>query len=178
MTAGNEYSIGQRQGSLWVVVLLTDGSANGGPVDAGQALACPSSTWNPQNGPLCRDSNSNTRHCGPYDAPRCILNGNGLPIPDNSGAYVAGFMDSIHYDADDYARDMADYVGIDQGALVFTIGLGKQVGLPTTDPAGERLLQYAAEKAGSGLYFFAPDATQLADIFKKIGDNIAIRLAR
>ena len=87
-------------------------------------------------------------------------------------------MDSSHYDADDYARDMADFVGIDQGALIFTIGLGKQVGLPLNDPAGERLLQYAAEKAGSGLYFFAPNSTQLADIFKKIGDNIAIRLAR
>ena len=83
MLAGNEYGNSPRQGSLWVTVLLTDGSANGGPVDAdtGQALACPNSTWNPQNGPLCRDSSSDSRHCGPYDAPRCILNGNGLPIP-------------------------------------------------------------------------------------------------
>ena len=179
-TAGNEFSIGQRQGSLWVVVLLTDGSANGGPFDeaTSQAVACPNSTWNPQNGPLCRDSSSNTRHCGPFDMARCILNGNGLPIPDNPGGFIAGVQDLNHYDADDYARDMADYVGIDQNALIFTIGLGKQVGLPVGDPAGERLLQYAAEKAGNGLYFSAANTAQLADIFKKIGDNIAIRLTR
>ena len=31
------------------------------------------------------------------------------------------------YDADDYARTMADFVAVDQKALIFTIGLGPQV---------------------------------------------------
>ena len=72
---------------------------------------------------------------------------------------------------------MADYVGIDQGALVFTIGLGKQVGLPLGDPAGNACCNIPPKKPATACTF-SPDATQLADIFKKIGDNIAIRLAR
>jgi hypothetical protein len=100
-------------------------------------------------------------------------------FPDNpTGIYHAGVWNPSDFDADDYARDMADFVGMDQAALIFSIGLGRQVKLPTLDPAGEKLLMYAAEKVGNGLYFYAPDTDDLAAIFKKIGDNIAIRLAR
>ena len=46
-------------------------------------------------------------------------------------------------------------------------------------PAAESYaIKDAAEKIGNGLYFFAPGTSQLEDIFKKIGDNIATRLAR
>jgi hypothetical protein len=182
LVAGDEYSnsSGGRQQALRVTVLLTDGSANAGTASDGSAI-CPESTWNPQHNPLCRDSSSDTRHCAVADTRgRCILNGNGLPVfPDNpTGIYRAGVWDPTNFDADDYARDMADFVGMDQSALIFSIGLGRQVKLPTSDPAGEKLLTYAAEKVGNGLYFYAPDTNQLAEIFKKIGDNIAIRLAR
>jgi hypothetical protein len=181
LVAGDEYSqdSGGRLGSLWVTVLLTDGSANAGTAEDGSSI-CPRSTWNPQTNPLCRDFASSTRHCALADSRgRCILNGNGLPVfPDNPlGVYQAGVWNPTDYDADDYARDMADFVGLDQGALIFSIGLGRQVKLPASDPAGERLLEYASEKVGNGLYFYAPSPTDLADIFKKIGDNIAIRLA-
>lgn len=182
LVAGDEYSnaAGGRQQSLRVTVLLTDGSANAGTAGDGSAI-CPESTWNPQTNPLCRDSLSDTRHCAVADTRgRCILNGNGLPVfPDNpTGIYHAGVWNPSDYDADDYARDMADFVGMDQAALIFSIGLGRQVNLPISDPAGAKLLMYAAEKVGNGLYFYAPNTDDLAAIFKKIGDNIAIRLAR
>ena len=181
--AGDEYGGDPpqgRQGALWVVILLTDGSANAGTAQNGDPI-CPHNTWNPQLNPLCRDSASSTRHCAIADTrDRCILLGNGLPVkPDNPlGIYQAGVWDTYNYDADDYARDMADFVGIEQNALLFTIGLGTQVNKPAADPAGARLLQYTAESVGNGLYFYAPDETQLGDIFKKIGDKIAIRLAQ
>jgi hypothetical protein len=184
LTAGDEFSVSQRQGSLWVVVLLTDGSANSGPVVNNISTVCPSSEWDISK-PLCRDASSATRHCLPgANQARCIAEGNGLPVlPDNpSGIHVNGLVgipgQSGTYDADDYARDMADFVGTDNGALIFTIGLGGLVNSPPADPAGARFLQYAAESVGNGLYFDAPGSDQLNDIFKKIGDNIATRLAR
>jgi len=184
LTAGDEFSVAQRQGSLWVVVLLTDGSANSGPVINNVSTVCPSTEWDISK-PLCRDASSDTRHCLPgVDYARCILEGNGLPVlPDNpTGIRKPGLVGSPgqngNYDSDDYARDQADYVGIDNGALIFTIGLGSLVNSPSTDPAGARFLQYAAESVGNGLYFYAPGPDQLTDIFKKIGDNIATRLAR
>jgi len=172
-------------------VLLTDGSANAGTGADGSSI-CPRSTWNPQVTPLCRDSSSSTRHCAISDTHlRCIQNGNGAPYtfdPNDPfdpnlvpGGYpfVYGSWDLTNYDADDYARDMADFVGIDQNALLFAIGLGNQVNSPSSDPAGERLLRYASKDGiGNGLYFFAPSTIQLTNIFKKIGDNIAVRLAR
>jgi hypothetical protein len=188
LVAGDEFSVSPRQGSLWVVVLLTDGSANSGPVANGVSVTCPESEWTSSSTTtFCRDSSSNTRHClQDANYGRCIAEGNGLPaIPDNpTGVRVPGVLgiansgSSGNYDADDYARDMADFVGTDNGALIFTIGLGSQVKSPAADPAGERFLEYAAESVGNGLYYFAPDSTKLNDIFKKIGDNIATRLAR
>jgi hypothetical protein len=72
---------------------------------------------------------------------------------------------------------MADFAGIDQQALVFTIGLGDQVvNAPAGDPdAGEKLLEYTAA-AGQGLYYPAPSGDDLRDIFAQIADKIAVRL--
>lgn len=144
MVAGNEFARPPiREEALWVVILLTDGAANGG--------ACPSSTWTQQ--PFCRDLSATTRH-------------------------VIGDPD---YDADDYAHDMADFVGRDQNALVFSIGLGPQVQSASFgDPdAGEQLLEYTvAEGVGNGAYFFAPSGAQLRDIFQRIANNIATRLSK
>ena len=64
----------------------------------------------------------------------------GIPNPGVTG----------NYDSDDYARDMADFVGIDNGALIFTIGLGDQVNTPVGDPASadsSSMLQKALEMA-------------------------------
>ncbi|MFH2103185.1 MAG: VWA domain-containing protein [Chloroflexota bacterium] len=157
LLAGNEFALGPiREESLWVVILLGDGAANGGQ--------CPSSAWGTQ--PFCRDASSATRHCAdPVNRSRCEAAG-GVWDPDN-------------YDADDYARDMADFVAYDQQALIFTIGLGNLVTNSTFgDPdSGQQLLQYAAD-SGGGLYYFAPSVAQLRDIFQAIAENIAIRLSQ
>ncbi len=108
-----------RQDALWVTLVLVDGAANRAPISPGL-------TWSdPQYGvcplaerttPLkCRDADVNTRH-----------------KPDDVGA---GFG---LYDADDYARDYGDQLGLDpekyagplpgskpDGVLIYTIALGK-----------------------------------------------------
>ena len=94
------------------------------------------------------------------------------------------------YDADDYARDMADFVAVGQQALIYTIGFGDL--LHHVDPinpasSGEQLLNFAADigddgivNTGAGLrnpdYFYAHDATALAEIFQTISNRIATRL--
>jgi hypothetical protein len=63
---------------------------------------------------------------------------------------------------------------------MYTIGLGPQVTSgPGAEPrAGEKLLQYGASSAvGQGDYQFAPNSTQLREIFRKIAENIATRLS-
>jgi Flp pilus assembly protein TadG len=153
-----------RENSLWVVILLAGGPANTGLVDdpqfGGQEFPdriCPESTW---VSPFCRDASASSRH------------------PSVSTVY----------DADDYARDIADFVTDPingQGAVIFSIGLGNLVQhAPSGDPdAGEQLLQYAAAEAGSGLanhglYYYAPTADQLREIFRAIAENIGTRLSR
>jgi len=91
------------------------------------------------------------------------------------------------YDPDDYARDMVDFVTDPvhgQGALLFTVGLGDKVAersayeIANDLPApGTALLQYGAEKGG-GVYYPAPNASQLNDIFLQIANKIAPRLTR
>jgi len=122
--------------ALWVVILLTDGMANA--TDSKEHDVIPSSHpfgFCPENldSPLCVDQDVTTRH----------HSGNGL------------------YDAEDYARDMADFVACPpknppaacngthgQGAIIFTIGLGNEV-LKTENeihnkPYGASLLRYIA----------------------------------
>jgi len=178
--AGNEFGNKDtfRQEALWVVILLTDGSANA------PQKACPNNTW---TSPFCRDLSPTTRHCFQADAQACL---------DAGGVYWPE-----RYDADDYARDMADFVADDQNALIFTIGLGDLVrtseprlkldasGKPTdikcdsTDPvdvcwgAGEQLMRYIAE-VGRGKYYFAPSGAQLRDVFLDIAQYLATRLTQ
>jgi len=172
LDAGNEFvyykyhpSEGEyREDALWVVVLLTDGAANASTDISGtlQFGFCPPPTHGTP--PYCRDASAATRHCADPDTrTRCEAKG--------------GVWDPNNYDADDFARDMADFVGLDQKALTFTIGLGKLVvNAPQGDPdAGEKLLQYAAD-VGEGIYYFAPSGAQLRDIFAAIANNIATRL--
>jgi hypothetical protein len=152
-----------REDSLWVVILLAGGPTNTG--GSGQEFPdriCPPSTWGPPTGnlPWCRDASASSRH----------------------------LSDNENYDADDYARDMADYVADPvngQGAAIFSICLGNMCrNAPSGDAdAGEQLLQYAAteadgEGANHGLYYWAPTAADLREIFRTIADDIATILRR
>jgi Flp pilus assembly protein TadG len=107
----------------------------------------------------------------------------GLNCRDTIAADRHMFGNSL-YDADDYARDMADFVGQSgQNALLFTIGLGPLVTeVKASDgdglPDAEGFLQYAVEDGvGNGLYYAAPTGAELRDIFQAIADNIATRLS-
>jgi hypothetical protein len=177
--AGNAFQVDQKPSSLWVVVLLTDGAANAGTLTTGETT-CPSSTWGPYrtvngvyaNNVVCRDLDPNSRHCIPGPSLlTCMSNGNGNTLP-----HVGGQALELEYDADDSARDWADYLGKNLGAVIYSIGIGPLV--HSNNYAGERFLQYAAEFAGNGQYYNAPDASQLGEIFKKIGDKIATRLSQ
>jgi hypothetical protein len=165
--AGNEFaghppSVPMREEALWVVILLTDGAANAGY--SGSTPICPHYTWD--RNPYCRDTDATAAGRHPD-----TIGGNPNPL----------------YDADDFARDMADFVAqpdpVGQNAVLFSIGLGSLV----TDtkygdpPAGESLLKYAAEGANpnnKGEYYFAPTGSQLRAIFVAIANKIATRLTR
>lgn len=154
-----------RDEALWVTILLSDGAANASITDPNDATNlnayCPPSTWPqliPWEKPACRDEDAATRHSL---IPGAKFN------PNNT-------YDDTNYDADDFARDMADLVGCPgddpaagswcwdtldypndkggQNALIFTIGLGDQViNTAYGDPdAGERLLRYAANVGYDG----------------------------
>jgi hypothetical protein len=161
LRAGNMFGTDTREDSLWVVILLTDGMANTTDRSAEDDIYdittypvghCPSD-WNGSgyDWPLCQDENVFTRH-------------------DDD--------DVANYDADDYARDMADFVGCypanqaaacgdqqGQGAVIFTIGLGDGV----TDyndgttyevnglPYGVSLLRYIADVGDDGDSESVPD---------------------
>lgn len=159
--AGKEFAnpATYRKDSLWVVILLTDGAANA------PSSTCPNNTW---TNPFCRDLSATSRHCFQQDATACLAAG-GVYWPER-------------YDSDDYARDMADFVSQDQGALIFTIGLGPLVqnSIPLNDSgegAGEQLLKYAAD-TGGGKYYYSPGGNQLRAIFLDIAQNLATRLTQ
>jgi Flp pilus assembly protein TadG len=154
LRAGNMFAIDTRQEALWIVVLLTDGMANATDNEADDQLDdfstypigfCPDAQDLPfPVFPLCQDEDVSTRHA--------------------SG--------DITYDADDYARDMADFVGClptnpaascggetGQGAITFSIGLGNGVldnGCSwgtceaRNQPYGASLLRYIAARGYDG----------------------------
>lgn len=163
----------QRDESLWVIVLLAGGPANAtNSADGFPYGFCPDETWNTVGVPWCRDS----------DIPTITRHSAGPPADPE-------------YDADDYARDQADYIAdpVDgNGITIFTIGLGEFVkntgaGLPDS---GERLLMYIAQNAGDcttclpsrranhGTYSYAPDPDGLVAIFEAIAQNIFTRIAQ
>jgi hypothetical protein len=188
--AGNEFGRKPiRQESVWVVVLLTDGAANASEEDASISPPtlnkfCPESTW--IINPYCRDSDVVSRHT--VLTPTIWNNppvSSGIPTPTsphtepyNPNSTWNAFVDPVthlptndpydDYDADDFARDMADFVAcaptygeaaiwcrdslnyIDdkggQGAVIYAIGLGNLViNNPSGDrDAGDALLKYVA----------------------------------
>ena len=136
--------------AVWVALVLSDGVVNAAadviPPTAPGDWWCPNATWAPPTGsgpPYCQDGDPSTRH------------------PDT---------DLTNYDADDYARDWADFLGCPspanatclpttgvlggQGVVIFTIGLGADVtdytqGAPNEDQ-GEKLLRYIAAVGDDG----------------------------
>jgi Flp pilus assembly protein TadG len=198
--AGNQLATDTRQDVLWVVILLTDGVPNAGYSDnvtvtvhnwkTGADLPsplpqtfCPSSTWVQHSPtlPVCVIGDATSINNDWYRSTR--------PIPTDPS-----------YDALTYAMDQADFVGLPyaphatpptygQNALLYTIGLGSELtnypitGFtdPVTSGSGEGLgtifLNYAAN-VGRGLYFPAPNASDLTSIFRSIGSDIATRLAK
>ncbi len=196
MAAGDEFTANIRKDALWVVILLTDGAANSS-TDASGNLPfgfCPDGTKNKTEQPICRDRELEimdhgvgtgvwiqTRHCIDPDPAlhiTLVMNQMCLGETDPTWDFAGTPDDGSHYDADDSARDMADWLSINN-VLTFTIGLGHLVNEQSFgDPAdGEELLKYVAG-VGKGEYFFAPDSSELRQIFAKIADNIATRLTR
>ena len=126
-----------REEALWVVILLTDGAANASNADGAHPYGyCPQNDW---RSPFCRDRLSATRYYS--------------------------MTDPLLYNADDYARDNADFVGCyspnpaagcvmpGQSAVIFTIGLGPQVvnTYAANDVAhGVSLLRYVAAVGDDG----------------------------
>jgi hypothetical protein len=192
--AGNELATDTRQDVLWVVILLTDGVPNAGySDDPTPTYFCPSSTWGNQAEilPVC-DNGNVAADWYPYDAAHPSTTR--PPVPTTAQPDAA-------YDALAYAFDQADFVGLPydsanpthsgQNALIYTIGLGSELSASNypvgsfTDPVtgvsnenlGKVFLNYAAQ-VGHGLYYEAPDSSQLNTIFRSIGSDIATRLAK
>ncbi len=188
-----------RLDSFWVVVGLFGGPANATdpdpePVDYPNGF-CPMNTWLLAygQGPWCRDKYPSTRH-----------------EPDDTTSYtnpMNGVTQTISiYDADDYARDMADALAnllSGNGVTIYTIGLGTPIKNPPRDsngtiisgepPPAEDLLEYIAECAGEGVYdcssltefeirhgqyFYAADSAALSKIFDNIAKNIATKISQ
>jgi hypothetical protein len=166
LRAGGEFTRTglRRDEALWIIILLAGGPANATNSATGFDHGyCPDTTWDLVTNPWCRDASAATRH------------GDG----------------DTDYDADDYARDQADFIADPddgQGITVFTIGLGRLVQNASIGDAdaGEQLLEYVAEVAGDetgspanhGFYSYAPTTAELDDIFAEIAANIFTRITQ
>jgi len=208
---GELVSHGSTDAAIWVIVLLSDGAANATDQaeDGHGWWTCPSPFGsggpdyrNRSLGPFCRDPESDgvaTRHCPSQE----VCDRGDLWYTNPGHTYQ-----EWHYDADDYARDIADLASSQQVAI-YTIGFGpKVIGASSGRPdAGERLLRYIADvgddgdletaPCGSdyywddvvvdpvpdlgeqcGNYYYAPDADALEDVFEDIASRIFSRITQ
>jgi Flp pilus assembly protein TadG len=161
MLAGEQFNDTKRPNALWVVVLLTDGAANatfGVPEDINQV---PGFVIKPVQDPGVFVPNFEYGFCPPntWYGPGQTGYGNRVYCQDGD-VTTYHFKGSGAYDADDFARDMARYVGCfaddpasdcygwtGQGAVIFTIGLGDAVTDVLDDngkPYGAELLRFVA----------------------------------
>ncbi|CAG1012128.1 hypothetical protein ANAEL_04349 [Anaerolineales bacterium] len=211
--AGYQYA-DARQDSFWVVIALFGGPANASNPTGQPDGLCPPSTWGlPGGAGYCRDEDDmssigwtppgtwsptaataaqNFDWSG-YDPNNATRHHFTIDTSTDPDSYVF----PADYDADDYARDGADYVTAPspkgQGATLFSICMGKYCkAYPNrNDPAsGELLGRYMAYHAGDdptaippvtanhGLYFFAQDASVVDDVFGEIAKNILTRLSK
>jgi hypothetical protein len=191
--SGSGEASNQRPEALWVVVLLAGGPANATDATEDYPFGyCPPNTWLDGHGqdPWCRDPYPSTRHSA--DDPLVMYTN---PHPDYD---QEPFLISL-YDAEDYARDMADNLAAmksNGGVTIYTIGLGQQIRapargngfqiIPNEPPPAEFLLEYIAEEAGNtlnpninhGNYFYAPTSQTLRNIFDIIARNIATKISQ
>jgi hypothetical protein len=151
-----------RDESLWVVIMLTDGTANIG-------YGSPTLEYCPDANvlTLCQD----TRADGTLD------------VDSRHDALTQPTL----YDPDDYTRDMADYL-YGQEVYLFSIGMGPYA----TDPgdkyyeAATALMNYVVapvdannyQAPARGIYYAAPGGDELRRIFLQIANNIATRITR
>jgi hypothetical protein len=152
-----------REEAVWIAIMLSDGIANAAnsadPPSVPGDWICPISTWGAPSGggpPYCSD---------------------GDPNPPPSGTrHPSGDVD---YDADDYARDWADFLGCPsppnvtcantvpgggQDVVIFSIGLGEAVTKYTKGgdvDQGEQLLRYIAAVGDDGDPLTDPCASAL-----------------
>jgi hypothetical protein len=182
LTANNALTdpVDVRREAVWVMVLLTDGAANAtsrvtGINDDrtyGYYGYCPWWTFcrldepyntNPYPGapwPECVDNNPvdldepNLPYCNdddPYTRHFCLSWETGEQVLTNPECGAGG-----HYDADDYARDMADFAGLIEVEddvpgnyiAMFSIGFGLEV---VNEPTGAPLLRYIADAGDNGV---------------------------
>ncbi len=127
--SGSGDSNAQRPDSLWVTVLLASGPANASTPSEADIVSfpfgyCPQNTWWPSEMPdpkpkWCRDGISGNEQ-GPDDT-----------IDFTNPFDTSQTIDDMSlYDAEDYARDMADNLAAmksGNGVTIYTIGLGKNV---------------------------------------------------
>lgn len=183
-----------REDAFWVVIALIGGPANStDPVPGYPDGLCPPNTWSGSR-PRCRDSDLAPDGITPDITRHDPGDPNAIPPVDPDP----------DYDADDYARDMADFIAnpsTGNGIVIFTIGLGTAAGQPNSimnAPVGlptsaNNLLAYAARNAGDyldannqlvsanhGEYYYAeePNPAILTQIFAQIADNIFTRISQ
>jgi len=189
-----------RDDSVWVIVFLSDGATNVSDVPPVVDSSFPNGycggsinnrMWTK---PWCTDSDPATRHCGPYH-------------DDNPSKCPPGAIfdsGSPDYDVEDYARDMIDQTAlltssnpneplVGNDIAIYSIGLGVAATPPDYD--GEQLLRYMANvgddgsrandpcagvppQTNCGNYYYAPDASYLAQIFENIANRIYTRISQ
>jgi hypothetical protein len=184
-----------RQSSFWVVIALIGGPANAtNAVNGHPNGLCPGSlgneTWKFSTGSgYCR-----FRDHTPYNP----LTDRHWTTVDNTIPANPVLVFPSDYDADDYARDAADYIAAPDrvGATLFSICMGSYCqNYPSPDPlSAEHLGQYMALSAGDdltvtphvianhGLYFCAEGGTGCSDtlggVFARIAENIFTRISQ
>jgi hypothetical protein len=160
----------RRDESVWVMIVLSDGAANVAKgVTVGVNDFCPDDGCCPdphrdppslggQTPAFCRDLTNATRHCAEGDPAECHPGG----LPGwNPNQWPEGWTadgSTVHYDAEDFARDMADFVALREpygnSIIIFAIGLGENVtnesGVVGELDAGEKLLRYLANVGYNG----------------------------
>jgi hypothetical protein len=212
-----------RQDSFWVVIALFGGPANASNTfDDRDRGKCPAGTWTLAGGNgYCRDEDTMPASFTPpavsdwnitsqrddffaysnnywenFDwSTYTFANDRGTShsFTVNTSTTPPTYNFGADYDADDWARDGADFVAGDQGATLFAICMGEYCrSYPNSnDPASAEFLgRYMAEHAGDdltaippvtanhGLYFFAEDSSVVADAFLEISKNILTRLSK
>jgi hypothetical protein len=205
--AGNMFAYA-RQDSFWAVIALFGGPANASnPVGHVDGL-CPESTWDlPGGAGFCRDEDPMPTAYNPSTYNPAPVDEGGFdwstwtttsrhPYTINTSTTPNTIIYPTGYDADDYARDGADYITSPtngQGATLYSICMGNYCrDYPNdNDPASAELLgQYMALHAGDsptsippvtanhGLYFYAEDSDVVDDVFGAIAENIFTRISQ